>query len=215
MSLATNITNLATRVATEVKSIRTLVNGNVAGLTALDTTAKTNLVAAINELKSNITAIEGDLADYISANDASIGEIQDDITAINGTLTSLGEDLAALEIDLANIDLTALINDAATATDTTWSSTKIDSEIGAAVDALVAGAPGLLDTLNELAAALGDDANFAATITAELASKSDVGHGHVIADVTGLQSALDSKANAADVGDTSTNYVTTFEAGLL
>ncbi len=36
---------------------------------------------------------------------------------------------------------------------------------------LIDGAPGALDTLNELAAALGDDANFAATITTALAGK--------------------------------------------
>lgn len=33
------------------------------------------------------------------------------------------------------------------------------------------GAPSALDTLNELAAALGDDANFASTITTSLSSK--------------------------------------------
>jgi hypothetical protein len=40
-----------------------------------------------------------------------------------------------------------------------------------AVDALIAAAPGALNTLDELAAALGDDANYAATITAALALK--------------------------------------------
>lgn len=39
------------------------------------------------------------------------------------------------------------------------------------MSALVGGAPGALDTLNELAAALGDDANFATTITNGLAEK--------------------------------------------
>ena len=46
----------------------------------------------------------------------------------------------------------------------------ITSQINAAIQALVAGAPGALDTLNELAAALGDDANFAATVTGQLAA---------------------------------------------
>ena len=41
----------------------------------------------------------------------------------------------------------------------------------AALDALVNAAPGALDTLNELAQALGDDPNFAATVTAALATK--------------------------------------------
>lgn len=43
--------------------------------------------------------------------------------------------------------------------------------VDAAVAALIDAAPGALDTLNELAAALGDDANFASTITTALAGK--------------------------------------------
>lgn len=43
--------------------------------------------------------------------------------------------------------------------------------VKAAIDAIVAAAPGVLDTLDELAAALGDDANFAASMTTALAGK--------------------------------------------
>lgn len=42
------------------------------------------------------------------------------------------------------------------------------------LDLLVAAAPGALNTLDELAAALGDDANFAATVTAALAAKAPI-----------------------------------------
>lgn len=45
------------------------------------------------------------------------------------------------------------------------------TQLAAAIAALIAGAPGALDTLDELAAALGDDANFAATLTTALAAK--------------------------------------------
>jgi hypothetical protein len=45
--------------------------------------------------------------------------------------------------------------------------------VAAAVAALIDGSPGALDTLNELAAALGDDANFASTITNSLALKAE------------------------------------------
>lgn len=45
--------------------------------------------------------------------------------------------------------------------------------LAAAVAALINGAPGALDTLNELAAALGNDANFAATMTNALSLKAD------------------------------------------
>jgi hypothetical protein len=53
MSLATRVTDLATRTASEAKALRTLINGNVADLSALQTTAKSSLVAAINELKAS------------------------------------------------------------------------------------------------------------------------------------------------------------------
>ena len=66
--------------------------------------------------------------------------------------------------------------------------------VQAAIEALAGGAPGALDTLNELAAALGDDPNFATTMINALAGKSATGHGHGIDDTTGLQSALDAKA---------------------
>jgi len=66
------------------------------------------------------------------------------------------------------------------------------------VNALVASSPAQLDTINELAAALGNDANFAATMTAALAAKADAaatttalagkaatGHTHTAGQVAG------------------------------
>src|SRR5699024_157436 len=73
----------------------------------------------------------------------------------------------------------------------------LQSVIDQAVADLVAGAPGALDTLAELAAALGNDPNFATTVSdqigerakttdvqAWLADKSDVGHTHTATDIT-------------------------------
>lgn len=48
-----------------------------------------------------------------------------------------------------------------------------ETYVGTAIDNLVDGAPGLLDTLNELAAAINDDANYATTMTTALAGKQD------------------------------------------
>lgn len=49
--------------------------------------------------------------------------------------------------------------------------TDTDTAITAAINGLINGAPGALDTLKELADALADDANYAATITTALAGK--------------------------------------------
>jgi len=50
--------------------------------------------------------------------------------------------------------------------------------VQAAIAALVASSPAALDTLNELAVALGNDPNFATTMTNALAGKAASGHGH-------------------------------------
>jgi hypothetical protein len=52
-----------------------------------------------------------------------------------------------------------------------YTETEVDNLITTAVDDLVNAAPAALDTLDELANALGDDANFATTITTSIASK--------------------------------------------
>lgn len=70
---------------------------------------------------------------------------------------------------------------------TTWAAdsnfatlTYVDNAVANLVDA----APGALDTLNELAAAIGDDANFSATITTSLASKAAANHTHTFQQIT-------------------------------
>lgn len=64
-----------------------------------------------------------------------------------------------------------------------------ESQVAAKVSALVDSAPETLDTLNELAAALGDDPNFATTVTNQIAQKADKTTATTSAD--GLMSAAD------------------------
>lgn len=62
MSLASNVQTALIRVATEFKTLRTLMTGSSTGdLTGLTTTNKTSLIAAINEAKSSggATSLDG------------------------------------------------------------------------------------------------------------------------------------------------------------
>ena len=70
------------------------------------------------------------------------------------------------------------------------------ADVTSAVASVVNAAPASLDTLKELADALGNDANFASTVTNAIAGKAAAVHTHVISDVTGLQTALDGKQAA-------------------
>jgi hypothetical protein len=105
------------------------------------------------------------------------------ITNLNlaGTYDALGS--AAQALSDAEDYADAKISDAnGTATDKAWSAYKTSTEIGLAqaaaeqhadeaVAALIDAAPAMLDTLNELAAALGDDEDFIGTVNAAIGEK--------------------------------------------
>ena len=66
-----------------------------------------------------------------------------------------------------------------------------ESYVGTAIDNLVDGAPGLLDTLNEIAAAINDDENYSTTITTALGTKAPLASP----DLTGVPTAPTASAN--------------------
>ena len=82
------------------------------------------------------------------------------ITDVSGSAVQFG--------DKINMDSNKIEN-VGTATATTDAANK--AYVDAAVDSLVNGAPGAMDTLNELANALGDDSNFAGSMTTSLGLK--------------------------------------------
>lgn len=95
----------------------------------------------------------------------------------------------------------AAIVDGSTSTASVWSSSKTNTSINTAVAALVATAPAALDTLNELAVALGSDPNFATTITTSLGLKAPAADPTFTGTVTGVTKAhvgLGSVDNTAD-----------------
>ena len=109
----------------------------------------------------------------IKALNISQGALTDLDTTTKTSLVAAVNELKGIVNGLSG----ALINDAAGDGDTTvtWSADRIFDAIAAASvalkDELTDGAAAALDTLAELAAALNDDPNFAATIAAEIANR--------------------------------------------
>jgi hypothetical protein len=140
MSLQVRLSDLITAIATDYKQLRTWLTGSTTGdLSGLSTTAKTSVVAAINEVNSKAAP-----------------------TPSSATTTVQGI------VELATLAEVAL------GTDTTRVVTVEgvrQERIALKNEILGSGVPGALDTLDELAAALADDANFSTTITAALANR--------------------------------------------
>lgn len=156
------------------------------------------------EDKALRTMINGNLADLSSLATSNKASLVAAINELNAAVAAAAESGGAV------------INDAGVSSATAWSSQRITDAIASALAELTDGAPTALDTLRELAAALGDDPDFAAGIEAQLDNR--VRHDTAAQGLTAEQRA-NARANigavaAADIGDTETDFVAIFEAGL-
>lgn len=172
MSLSTNILDFATRVATEIKSVRSTI-GSLAGLS---TTDKTTIVGAVNEVRALVVASK------------------------------------------------TVIDDAVASTSTVWSSSRTDSAITTATQAvrndILGGAGAAYDTLQELRdllATVDTDADSAiAAINTALGNRVRFDEAQTLTALQMLTARTNIDAvSATDVGSTSTDYVAAFEAALV
>ena len=134
------------------------------------------------------------------------------LTTNQGSLSSLtttakGNFVAALNELKASLDALSQINDLSTDTDSTWSSTKISSAISTAVSAVVNSSPAALDTLKELADALGSDANFSTTIATQMGLRVRFDSAQVLTVPQQLQVCTN-----IGIGDPEHNFVTEYTA---
>lgn len=186
---AERISALATAIGYDIKSINSTI-----GLTSnLTTTAKHNIVAALNEVNqiakdAAITAVNATgINDSVTSSEKTWSSEKINNEIINtknliGDTTQLTNFGGSTTVDIIKAltylntqitsavnNLGAKINDSTNnSTTETWSANKIYISIASAVSELVNNSPAALDTLNELAAALGNDANFATTIATQM-----------------------------------------------
>lgn len=163
MSLETKIIALAQAIGADVK----LLKANAGDLSALNTTAKTNLVAAINELVGMASSAGAQI------NDAAVA-------GAAGKLVVWSADKVSTSIDAAKL---------------------------AVKDEILDGAGAALDTLKELADALNNDPNFAATIATEMSNRVRFDAAQTLTVPQQLQACTN-----IGVGDPEHNFVTDYTA---
>ena len=170
------------------------IDGTSVGATVPSSGAFTTLSASniTGPLTGNVTGnVTGDLTGDV------VGNVSGNISAVTGTssfnnVTINGslDMVAGTSATVTNLSTPVNASDAAT-------KAYVDTGIANLIDS----APGTLDTLNELAAALGDDANFATTTTNALATKLPLAGGTMTGNIafsSGKVTGLPTPTTASD-----------------
>lgn len=132
--------------------------------------------AAIAAETARATSAEATKADQTALDAEAIARADADALLIPLTEKGTANGVADLDADALLRDAVippGIARDSETTAAIAAEAAARTAAIDAAVANLISGAPGALDTLNELATALGDDPNFATTLTNALAGKVD------------------------------------------
>jgi hypothetical protein len=180
--------------------------------------------AYVADAIAGVVGLAPDALDTLNELAAAIGDDANFIATIGETI-SQAEDSAIAHADSIlgdhNSDQTGIHGIADTSLLETKSGAQTKANIAqgnaasytdSAVAALVDSSPGVLDTLNELAAAIGDDADFASTVSANIATKlayiigtaSDLGAANAVTYANTIY--IESDTNYARIGDGITEY---------
>jgi hypothetical protein len=174
-----------TVVLPSTTSIGDVSSTEIAYLNGVTSSVQTQITAAgtaISNHESDTTNIHGIADTSLLATTANVATAKTEAITAAGTAADakVSTAVAALtksSVGLANVDNTSDANkpvSTAQASAIATAKSEAIADATAQVNAVIASAPAALNTLDELAAALGDDANFATTITNGLAAKAPI-----------------------------------------
>ena len=181
-NLDTAIANHKDEVNGLSKDISDEANTRLAGDTAL----QVNIDKEVADRKNADTLLENKIAQEVSDRTTAIQAIESKkVDKVDGKVLSSNDFTDILLMKLNGIaehanyitKVSELLND---------SGFQTEAEVEAAIQKIIGSAPGVLDTLEEIAKALGDDPNFATTMTAKL---------------TELENKLTAEKNLREQGD--------------
>ena len=194
------------------------IDGTIIGATTPDTATFTTATANngfTGDLAGNVTASTGTSTfDNLTATGTITGNVSGDITG-NVTASTGSSTFNDVTINgTLNMDAgtTATITNLSTPVNPGDAASKgyVDSEVAALVDT----APAALDTLNELAAAINDDANFSTTITNSIATKLPLAGGTMSGAIDMGTNKVTNAADPTAAQDLSTKAYTDQQDGL-
>jgi hypothetical protein len=222
VELGTNPSSITTATATVTGTLtangtfassNAVITGGSINSTPIGATTPSTIVGStvtantgfVGGLTGNVTGnLTGNVTGNVNGN--LTGNVTGNVTASSGT-TTLNDLVVNGTADFTNTKLTNIT------TPTVGTDAANKSYVDDTVAAVIDSAPAALDTLNELAAALGDDANFAGTVTTALATKLPLAGGTMTGAIAMGTSKITGLGNPTSAQDAATKtYVDTADA---
>jgi hypothetical protein len=175
-----NIVNTGILTASSGAGISlSVVNQNLNVVNTGILTASAGLGISLSVVNQNLNVINTGILTASAGSGISLSVVDQNLNVINtGVLTASAGAGISLSIVGGNLNVVntitnnnQLTNGAGYITSSALTGYATETYVGTAISNLVDAAPGTLDTLNELAAALGDDPNFATTVSTSIGTK--------------------------------------------
>jgi len=200
----TNKTGISSAQATAIST-----NSGKTGISAAQSeaiTANTNKATDVNHNVSTNLSISGtSAARVIESSDGDNATIPVATTSVSGVMSAAQVSTLNGKAPKASPALTGTPTAPTAGTDTNTTQIATTAFVKANVSALIADAPGALDTLNELAAAIGDDANYASGVTTAIGLKSNTASPTFTGTVGGISKGMVGLGNVANIAVSGTN----------
>jgi hypothetical protein len=152
----------------------------------------------------NLAQVPSSIATATTVATAKSEAVSEAGTAADVKVSTAVSALTKSSVGLANVDNTSdALKPVSTAQATAIATAKSEAIADATsqVNALLTGAPAALNTLDELAAALGDDANFAGTVTTSLGLKAPLASPTFTGTVAGITKSMVGLSNIDNTSD--------------
>lgn len=197
-----NINTVSSNVAlleTSVNTIRAnvdLVQSNLSSFSSSITTDLNTVSSNVDSVETAVNTIQNNLSSFSSSITTDLNTVSSNIDSLETSVNSISGNVNIVQDNVASVS-TELTNFGSYANTTFTTNAHIDTKIAALID----GSPETLDTLNELAAAIGDDPNFAVTLTNKVGA-AEANINTVSSNVGSLETSVNTiRANVDSVQD--------------
>jgi hypothetical protein len=156
----------------------------------------------VNSISSSLVTSVNGLTGTITLNKSSVGlNLVDNTSDLSKPISTLTQSALDMKANVASPNLTGTPTTPTATAGTNTTQIANTAFVSTAIANLVSSSPTTLDTLNELATALGNDPNFATTITNSLALKAPLASPTFTGTVSGITSAMVGLGNVNNTSD--------------